>query len=120
SQRERLGAFLERVARRHSYWRGILDRSGLSTSMLADPAVLELLPLANKQTMRVSAREWVREPDEKFQIYQTSGSTGEPLQFPVGIERVVHDVAANWRGTRGWRADIGAPETGRCASPIET
>ncbi|MDZ7782431.1 MAG: hypothetical protein U5K56_05630 [Halioglobus sp.] len=47
------------------------------------------------------------------------GSTGEPLIFYRGRERVSHDVAAKWRATRWWGVDIGDPEIVVWGSPIE-
>ncbi len=53
---------------------------------------------------------------EKF---STGGSSGEPLIFYRGKERVSHDVAAKWRATRWWGVDIGDPEIVVWGSPIE-
>jgi phenylacetate-CoA ligase len=49
----------------------------------------------------------------------TGGSSGEPLIFFIGKERVSHDVAAKWRATRWWGVDIGDPEIVVWGSPIE-
>jgi phenylacetate-CoA ligase len=49
----------------------------------------------------------------------TGGSSGEPLIFFLGNERVSHDVAAKWRATRWWDVDIGDPELVVWGSPIE-
>ena len=49
----------------------------------------------------------------------TSGSTGAPLVFYLGQERISHDVAAKWRATRWWGVDIGSPEIVVWGSPIE-
>jgi phenylacetate-CoA ligase len=119
-QAARLGAFLERVHARHESWRNVLAEAGIAPSMFGDVASLERLPLANKETMRARAAQWRPQPGEKYRIVQTSGSTGEPLQFPVGMERVTHDVAAKWRATRWWGVDIGDPEIVVWASPKET
>src|SRR4029077_17040731 len=51
--------------------------------------------------------------------HNTGGSSGEPLIFFVGNERVTHDVAAKWRATRWWDVDIGDPEIVVWGSPIE-
>ncbi len=52
-------------------------------------------------------------------LFNTGGSTGEPLQFFIGKERVTHDVAAKWRATRWWGVDIGDREIVVWGSPIE-
>ena len=51
--------------------------------------------------------------------FNTGGSSGEPLIFFIGNERVSHDVAAKWRATRWWGVDIGDPEIVVWGSPIE-
>ena len=51
--------------------------------------------------------------------FNTGGSSGEPLIFFIGTERVSHDVAAKWRATRWWDVDIGDPEIVVWGSPIE-
>jgi phenylacetate-CoA ligase len=51
--------------------------------------------------------------------FNTGGSSGEPLIFFIGNERVSHDVAAKWRATRWWDVDIGDPEIVVWGSPIE-
>jgi phenylacetate-CoA ligase len=51
--------------------------------------------------------------------FNTSGSSGEPLVFYIGKERVSHDVAAKWRATRWWDVDIGDREIVIWGSPIE-
>ena len=55
-------------------------------------------------------------PLERF---STGGSSGEPLVFYRGKERVSHDVAAKWRATRWWNVDIGDREIVIWGSPIE-
>ncbi|WP_333855150.1 phenylacetate--CoA ligase family protein [Denitromonas sp.] len=51
--------------------------------------------------------------------FNTGGSSGEPLIFFIGDERVTHDVAAKWRATRWWDVDIGDREIVVWGSPIE-
>ncbi len=51
--------------------------------------------------------------------FNTGGSSGEPLIFYIGKERVSHDVAAKWRATRWWNVDIGDREIVVWGSPIE-
>ncbi|SDA27936.1 phenylacetate-CoA ligase [Nitrosospira sp. Nsp18] len=51
--------------------------------------------------------------------FNTGGSSGEPLIFYIGKERVSHDVAAKWRATRWWDVDIGDREIVVWGSPIE-
>jgi phenylacetate-CoA ligase len=81
---------------------------------------LEILPLIDKNGMRQLVDAWKPQRGEASRIYRTSGSTGAPLEFPVGEERISHDIAAKWRATRWWGVDIGDPEIVVWGSPIET
>lgn len=119
-QSARLGEFLDRVCARHDSWRRSLSAAGVTPSMFGDPAALESLAPAGKETMRALAAQWRPRPGERYRLGQTSGSTGEPLQFPMGMERITHDVAAKWRATRWWGVDVGDPEVVVWASPRET
>ena len=51
--------------------------------------------------------------------FNTGGSSGQPLIFLLGNERVSHDVAAKWRATKWWNVDIGDKEIVAWGSPIE-
>lgn len=119
-QATRLGEFLDRVRFRHEPWRQALEQAGVTPSRFGDATALQSLPPASKERMRSLAALWRPLPGERYRFGQTSGSTGEPLQFPLGMERIVHDVAAKWRATRWWGVDIGDREIVVWASPRET
>ena len=106
----RLRAFLARAAARVPYYRAL----GL------DPeAGLEAWPFLTKDTIRENRRALVSEDAGPLTLFNTGGSTGAPLQFFLGKERVSHDVAAKWRATRWWGVDIGDREIVVWGSPVE-
>ena len=101
------------------YWRGLF--AGLNFDPLAVASVKDLmtLPLLDKATIRAHT-ETMKHPQARgLARFNTGGSSGEPLIFFIGNERVSHDVAAKWRATRWWGVDIGDPDIVVWGSPIE-
>jgi len=118
-QLSRLRAFLVRIGHDVPYYRQLFasldfDPAGLST--IAD---LQSLPLTGKADIRANMDSLTAENAGKLERFSTGGSSGEPLIFYRGKERVSHDVAAKWRATRWWGVDIGDPEIVVWGSPIE-
>lgn len=106
----KLRRFLDRVRRTVPYYRALLSESTVE---------LEHLPFLTKDIIRNNLEALKAEGARHLTLYNTGGSTGEPLQFYIGRERVSHDVAAKWRATRWWGVDIGDPEIVVWGSPIE-
>ena len=90
-----------------------------------DPASVESLadlariPLLDKPLIRANLQQLRSDDAGKLQRYNTGGSSGEPLVFYMGKDRISHDVAAKWRATRWWGVDIGDVEVVVWGSPIE-
>lgn len=80
---------------------------------------LRALPLLDKAAIRAHREQMKAAAARGLARYNTGGSSGEPLVFYVGRDRVSHDVAAKWRATRWWGVDIGDPEIVVWGSPIE-
>jgi phenylacetate-CoA ligase len=80
---------------------------------------LAKLPLLTKPLIRANVDRLKADDAGKLMRYNTGGSSGEPLVFYMGADRVSHDVAAKWRATRWWGVDIGDPEIVVWGSPIE-
>lgn len=117
---ERLRALLLRAQAQSPYYRALFASLGF------DPARdvqslddLRRLPLLDKATIRANS-DGIRALDAVgLARFNTGGSSGEPLIFYIGKERVSHDVAAKWRATRWWDVDIGDREMVVWGSPIE-
>lgn len=81
--------------------------------------VLCKLPFLTKANIRANTERLKARNAQGLARFNTGGSSGEPLIFFIGNERVSHDVAAKWRATRWWGVDIGDPEIVVWGSPIE-
>ena len=101
------------------YYRRLFSEIGFKAEDMRSLADLTRLPLLDKPKIRVNTDALKSENAQKRQRFNTGGSSGEPLIFYIGKERVTHDVAAKWRATRWWDVDIGDREMVVWASPIE-
>lgn len=118
-QLRRLQALLRHAATQVPYYRRLFDERGLSPTDFRSLADLEKLPFLDKPLIRTHQEELKSEQARGLARFNTGGSTGEPLIFFIGKERVSHDVAAKWRATRWWDVDIGDTEIVVWGSPIE-
>lgn len=117
-QLQRLRSLLSAAAEA-PYWRDLFERLGFDPRSVQSVADLQALPLLDKPTIRAHT-DAMRHPQARgLARFNTGGSSGEPLIFYIGSERVSHDVAAKWRATRWWGVDIGDPEIVIWGSPIE-
>jgi len=116
---ERLRALLSHAGRHVPYYRELFSRLGFDPSRVTTTADLQRLPFLDKATIRAHTEALKSEQARDLARFNTGGSSGEPLIFFIGGERVSHDVAAKWRATRWWGVDIGDPEIVLWGSPIE-
>ena len=116
-QIERARALLTRCER-VPYYRRLFEKLRFDPRALGSLRALEALPFLTKDLIRRNLEE-LKAKGARLSLFNTGGSTGEPLQFFIGKERVSHDVAAKWRATRWWGVDIGDPEIVVWGSPIE-
>ena len=116
---ERLRALLERAYHQVPYYRRVMDARGLTPESFGALDDLAALPLLTKAEIRAHRAELTAADAQGLATFNTGGSSGEPLVFLIGKERVSHDVAAKWRATRWWGVDIGDPEIVIWGSPIE-
>ncbi|MEJ2345810.1 MAG: AMP-binding protein [Gammaproteobacteria bacterium] len=118
-QLERLRNFLLGIGRDVPFYAKRFSDSGFDPRALATLDDLARLPLLDKETIRRNADSMRAPAATHLSRFNTGGSSGEPLIFYLGRERVSHDVAAKWRATRWWGVDIGDPEVVVWGSPIE-
>ena len=117
-QTERLRSLLTQ-AQQVPYWRDLFARLHFDPRAVTGPQDLQALPLLDKATIRAHTDAMKHPQARGLARFNTGGSSGEPLIFFIGNERVSHDVAAKWRATRWWGVDIGDPEIVVWGSPIE-
>ncbi|MBK6508956.1 MAG: phenylacetate--CoA ligase family protein [Haliea sp.] len=118
-QGRRLRDFLGRIGKHVPYYRELFATLDFDPAAVKSSADLQRLPLTGKADIRANMERLTADNAGKLEKFSTGGSSGEPLIFYRGKERVSHDVAAKWRATRWWDVDIGDPEIVVWGSPIE-
>lgn len=116
---ERLRGLLAHAAQHVPYYRALFDRLGFKPDSVTGISDLQRLPFLTKVEIRAHTEAMKSDTAQGLARFNTGGSSGEPLVFFIGKERVSHDVAAKWRATRWWGVDIGDPEIVLWGSPIE-
>ena len=116
---ERLHRMLVKVEKHVPYYRDCFAGLGFKPEEINSLADLQKLPLLTKAIIRTEGDRMKSDIAQGLARFNTGGSSGEPLIFFIGTERVSHDVAAKWRATRWWDVDIGDPEIVVWGSPIE-
>lgn len=118
-QLQRLRSLLVEAGIAVPYYRTLFQRLGFDPQAVTSVSDLQALPLLDKATIRANTDGMKHPHAQGLARFNTGGSSGEPLIFYIGKERVSHDVAAKWRATRWWGVDIGDPEVVVWGSPIE-
>lgn len=118
-QLARLKALLLHADEHVPYYRELFKKIGFAPKGVKNLADLERLPLLAKVDIRAHTEALKADDAKGLTRFNTGGSSGEPLIFFIGSERVSHDVAAKWRATRWWDVDIGDREIVVWGSPIE-
>ena len=101
------------------YYRALFNEINFNTSYVNSLDDLASLPFLDKSKIRANTDALKSDCAVGLSKFNTGGSSGEPLIFYIGKQRVSHDVAAKWRATRWWGVDIGDPEIVVWGSPIE-
>lgn len=116
---QRLRALLTHAAARVPYYRDLFARIGFDPAAVSSVTDLQRLPFLDKPLIRAHTDALKADDARGLARFNTGGSSGVPLIFYIGLERVSRDVAAKWRATRWWGVDIGDPEIVLWGSPIE-
>lgn len=115
----KMRALLAHAADHVPYYREVFTARGIDVAAIRTVTDLARLPLLTKADIRAAGQRLVSETAGRVVKSNTGGSSGEPLTFFMGMDRVSHDVAAKWRATRWWGVDIGDRELVMWGSPIE-
>ena len=118
-QLQRLRSLLQHAQQHVPYYRELFARTGFEPAAVTSLADLQRLPFLGKAEIRANPDALKADNAVGLARFNTGGSSGEPLIFFIGNQRVSHDVAAKWRATRWWGVDIGDPEIVVWGSPIE-
>lgn len=119
NQSLRLRQFIENIVTNVPFYRELFASLGLKASDIQSPADLTKLPFLDKKTISENFEGLKSDIAGPLSRFNTGGSSGQPLIFLLGNERVSHDVAQKWRATRWWDVDIGDKEIVAWGSPIE-
>ena len=114
-----LRRFLADIGKSVPYYQELFAAARFEAASVASLSDLARLPFLTKAIIRQNVERLKARDAGKLIRYNTGGSSGEPLIFYMGRDRVSHDVAAKWRATRWWGVDIGDIEIVVWGSPIE-
>jgi phenylacetate-CoA ligase len=115
----RLRDFLACIQAHVPYYRRLFAEARFAPGSVESVADLARIPLLDKPLIRANLEHLRSDQARVLKRYNTGGSSGDPLIFYMGKDRISHDVAAKWRATRWWGVDIGDPEVVVWGSPIE-
>lgn len=118
-QLARLRELLTHAQNHVPYYRNLFNENGFNAASVNSLDDLASLPFLDKSKIRADTDALKSDRAVGLSKFNTGGSSGEPLIFYIGKQRVSHDVAAKWRATRWWDVDIGDPEIVVWGSPIE-
>lgn len=118
-QDDRLRRLVKLAAANVPYYQDVFAKLDGGFGAIRNAKDLTRLPLLSKEIIRTQGDRMKSVTARDLARFNTGGSSGEPLIFFIGRERVSHDVAAKWRATRWWGVDIGDRELVVWGSPIE-
>lgn len=118
-QWQRLQKLLLRAQTQSPYYENLFRARGLDARALQSLDDLRHLPFLTKSAIRENLVSLKARNAGSLARMNTGGSSGEPLIFFLGKDRISHDVAGKWRATRWWDVDIGDREIVVWGSPIE-
>ena len=118
-QANRLRSFISKAARDVPYYKSLFRDAGVDPSTVRSLDDLRRVPFLTKELIRRNTEGLKSATAGPLVRYNTGGSSGDPLVFFIGRDRISHDVAAKWRATRWWNVDIGDTEVVLWGSPIE-
>ena len=118
-QENRLQSFITKALLDVPYYQTLFTQLNLTADDIRSVEDLSKLPFLDKNIIRSNFTELKSTQAGVVNPFTTGGSSGAPLTFLLGNERVSHDVAEKWRATRWWDVDIGDKEIVAWGSPIE-
>ena len=118
TQQQRLSDFIYQAYNDVPYYRQLIRQLGFTPDDVKSVDDLAKLPFLDKKEIKDNFEELKSKNAGVLKKFNTGGSSGTPLIFLLGNERVSHDVAEKWRATKWWDVDIGDKEIVAWGSPI--
>jgi len=115
----RFQGFIKNIVENVPFYRDLFATLSLDAADFICAEDLQKLPFLDKATIAENFDNLTSSAAGPLSRFNTGGSSGQPLIFLLGNERVSHDVAEKWRATRWWNVDIGDKEIVAWGSPIE-
>ncbi len=111
-QRLKLVKLLRHCADHVPFYRDAFLDIGVKAKDIRDESVLESLPIVTKKTLRENYIRFFSDDQKRpFDVWKTSGSTGEPFAFRLDKNSIAANTyAALARGRRWWGIDYGIRE----------
>lgn len=119
NQNARFKRFVSDIYQHVPYYQSLMDAQGLKPEDIQGIDDLAKFPFLTKGVITENFESLKSSTAGELKRFNTGGSSGQPLVFLLGNERVSHDVAEKWRATRWWDVDIGDKEIVAWGSPIE-
>lgn len=119
NQAKRLQEFIQQAYDNVPYYQNLLNENNIQPLDIQSVADLKQIPLLSKAEIKQHFEQLKSNQAGPVSQFNTGGSSGTPLIFLLGNERVSHDVAEKWRATRWWDVDLGDKEIVAWGSPIE-
>ncbi len=118
-QQQGLVDFIHNIYQHVPYYRDLFNSLEITPADIKTVDDLAKLPFLTKDKIRNKFDSFTAMNAGQLKRYNTGGSSGQPLVFMIGKDRVSHDVAAKWRATQWWNVDIGDKEIVAWGSPVE-
>ncbi len=118
-QDQKLKHFIEQSHINTPYYRRNIDARYFNGEGAFRLECFQTLPFLTKSIIRENIDSLKKKTAKNLVKSKTGGSTGNPLSFFIGKNRVSHDIAARWRATHWWRVEMGDSEVVLWGSPIE-
>lgn len=115
----KLRQFIKNIYTCVPYYRKLFQSLQIHPDMIKTSEDLKYIPFSTKSLIRENLELFKSEKSRNLVRSNTGGSTGSPLIFYLGKERISADVAAKLRATRWWGVDIGDREAVIWGSPVE-
>lgn len=93
------------------YYRKEWNKIGFSPNDIKKESDISVLPIISKDTLRENYDKTISESATRYDIWKSSGSTGEPFSFRLDKNSIIYNnFGALERGRRWWGFNYGQPE----------
>lgn len=108
-QWQKIGELLHHAQKNVPYYRGVMQKVGVTVAGIVYSRRLDLLPILERATITQQRDRLIAEniSSDRLHPNSTGGATGEPLQFYDDLKGLNQSYAAVWRAERWCGVEIG-------------